>query len=664
MSNIVVPPHILAIQARLGEEGAEAIHCKCNAVASHFEETHFKLYRSGECFTFGCSVASCKNKSWAWCKSCKKRFGNNNTEAHVTSKRHKASHFAIYGVEPGQPLPTTSAVNTTSTDQVSTMTNQTANMEFEFPGGPSFDEEDAASIADMDPEKFFQVMDQDYSETFIEGDALEKDASIPPNLLSVRQQYPKISLEGNEWLAEAFRDTPRATCGDIAVVFADVHNVRLFWIAEQSSPPGRCGGGLRYLVARMFQNVNFDAPLDAQRIPDVPEALWHFESFIQYHTLNEVQRQRQARITKTIMDISQQQSGTFFKHTRIPEYKELSRMYGKTGKQSLWNTLPIPPVEDIGGVAYVSPIHIVKFLFAFGVPVDDILVEFDKGDMKEHDRSKKVLYVSDTAKTTNWIRDLIETVKRSNLEPGTKVAVCAWMSYWEDGFGPSRVKNNRGSIGSATITCATPKSLINATSNTFLMACGLKKASGWNAVRERCRKDMLQLTSKIKPVMVYHGTLQKVVPVFLKQFACITDKIERPDVTSTIGSMSTVHRCFGVAGMFITPKCKVEEAKTFLTSQVMGMEDGSWGWSDKLIDKATGANGANLPSCIACRKKRLVRLGAISATNNVEAGDNCQACTDWRPLPNDEACKLLDTPVHSDYPKFCNPGCPVAPPCG
>ena len=152
----------------------------------------------------------------------------------------------------------------------------------------------------------------------------------------------------------------------------------------------------------------------------------------------------------------------------------------------MWNVLPISPVKDIEGVAYISPIHIVKFVFAFGTPVDDILVEFDKGDIGENDPAKKVFNVSDTAKTTNWIQELIVTVQRSNKEPLVKVAVCAWLSSWEDGFGPSQVKNYRGSIASATITCAMPKSLINATNNTFLMAVGLKKATGWDAVREQC----------------------------------------------------------------------------------------------------------------------------------------------------------------------------------
>ena len=56
-------------------------------------------------------------------------------------------------------------------------------------------------------------------------------------------------MKGNEWMDEAFRDTKRAELTDIASSFSDLDNMRLFWVAEHASPPGRCGGGLRYLVA-------------------------------------------------------------------------------------------------------------------------------------------------------------------------------------------------------------------------------------------------------------------------------------------------------------------------------------------------------------------------------------------------------------------------------
>ena len=383
MSEEDVPPHLKAARREIGDEGAEAtFRCKCRELASSCESTSKAGYKAGECYELSCSSPICMNTAWAWCKPCKRRFGGNYVAQHSSRKKHKMNSDAFYG--------TSTNVATSAGANPSGNTNATADhhaMEIETSAFPCPDDGDVcygggdkvddASIADMSCNGFIQAMEVEMSRTFVEGDALlENEESMPPHIAALIRQCPKISMKGNEWMDEAFRDTKRAELTDIASSFSDLDNMRLFWVAEHASPPGRCGGGLRYLVARTFQNAKADAGLDVDRIPDFPEARWHIDSFIQYHSMSEPQQRRQARITKSIMDHVQPQSGTFFKDTFIPEYKDLARMYGKTGKQSLWNILPIPPVEDLDGVAYVSPIHIVKFLFANGVPVDDIVVNF------------------------------------------------------------------------------------------------------------------------------------------------------------------------------------------------------------------------------------------------------------------------------------------------
>ena len=60
-------------------------------------------------------------------------------------------------------------------------------------------------------------------------------------------------------------------------------------------------------------------------------------------------------------------------------------MYGKTGKNSIWNNLPIPTVEQYDGVAYLSPLCIVKYLFANGVPIDDMLLDFESTNSSQLD---------------------------------------------------------------------------------------------------------------------------------------------------------------------------------------------------------------------------------------------------------------------------------------
>jgi hypothetical protein len=128
------------------------------------------------------------------------------------------------------------------------------------------------------------------------------------------------------------------------------------------------------IVQKHHRTGDAQAVYDSQKIHDFQEALWHFEMMVLHISLNDKQYQLLGRLNEAVMGRLQQQSGTFFKMTHIPTYKEQHRIYGKTDKQSLWNNLPIPPVECMGGVVYISLEHMVKFMFAHGIGVDNIFV--------------------------------------------------------------------------------------------------------------------------------------------------------------------------------------------------------------------------------------------------------------------------------------------------
>ena len=50
---------------------------------------------------------------------------------------------------------------------------------------------------------------------------------------------------------------------------------------------------------------------------------------------------------------------------------------GKTGTNLIWSNLSILTAEQLGYVACVSPISVVKYLFANSVPVDNMLFDFE-----------------------------------------------------------------------------------------------------------------------------------------------------------------------------------------------------------------------------------------------------------------------------------------------
>ena len=635
--------------------GESNIVCKdCNNVASYCEETTQHGYDSDECFEFICSTA-CKSRGWAFCKLCNSRFGKGNIKDHQHSQRHtkrKAEQVAK-----SRKLQKVEHHGANINDEV-IMENLSSN---EMPEMMSFENDEAIINQDSDNNPVVNASTEKSTAT-ISGapdvDSFDRDV----------MDHPRINMVGNEWMAKAFQDLPLAKVHHIRTCFGNMDVMSDYWTAEHASPPGRCGGGIRYLVAKTFQNASTGIGLSKEKTPRYVEARWHLDYFMQYNSMDEKQRQRQARITKSIMDHAEQQKGGFFQHTYIPEYRNFSKVYGKTGKNSVWNNLPIPSVENIDGVAYVSPIDIIKYLFANGVPVDDMLFHSEhlQGTDFDTDNNKEVFIetVSQCQRTAIWMQEL----EAKSHKEGSKMkkAVLLWGCDWKDGFGPSRVKNNRGSVDAMTITLAPPKGLVNATENTFLVAVGLKRyKKGWTEVSHRFREDVRKLSVQEEPFYLYHGVLQKMIPVCFRRYVSIEDKVERPETTQTIGCTSDIHRCFGVLGKIQTPKCDVGGVKDFLAAESTGIQDSQWGWCDQFIDRTEGKNGANFPSCNECRKRSLWRLGVKSDYNAGGAeSEKCKDCADWKQYDPADPPSFLQFPAPAGYPHVHRDDCPMESPKG
>ena len=597
------------------------------------------------------SCPACR-ESWCYCKTCKKRFQSNNQSSHPQTKRHKTLHQTAY---PPQAAATAEA--------------PAADIPGDFPGPAVADSE---SVAAMGRDEFVEAMDQELSTTYIANADSTMDA-VHQGMESEQSYsvFPKIPMEGNEWLQETMKDTSLATVAEMHAAFhgEELESMKNFWLAELGSGEGRCGGGLMYLAARAFQQVK-DAQLDKKRFPDFGEAKWHFDSMIQYHSMTEKQRVRQSRLIKIIMDhVKQHNAGSFFKETYVPLYNQLGRYYGTTGQHSLWTNLPTPKAQNIDGVAYISPKAAIAFLIANGIPIDDIVIRQGQPPINETNNSR-VVNVEDSRKAVNWINTIVNDYYGSNPgapesdvgAPKRPAVIGAFFVDWKDGFGPNRTKNNRGSVDVKTLTISPPKALINGTENTFAVALGLKKAKGWAKVEHLFLKDLQELTSTTEPQLFYHGTLQKIIPVFCKRFASIADKMERPIVSGTIGFSSDAHRCFGIAGKIQTPRCKVEEVKAYFANQRLGLQSGGWGWSDQFISRDGEPNGAKFAACRHCRRRGLLKLGLTFQVAD-DSDDGCGLCTYWDLLKRDNNMSL-DFKQHKDWPTRITEGSPVPPPAG
>ena len=328
-----------------------------------------------------------------------------------------------------------------------------------------------------------------------------------------------------------------------------------------------------------------------------------------------------------------------FVNTYIPPQNELNAIYGNSNQNTIWNNLPIPLVENFSGIAYVNPVNMLRYLFAHGVEMDDFTfqnIEVPDGETTYH--------LSQSAFAVQWQKEIQEKY------PDYTDATLAAFSDWKDGFGANRTKQNRKSTVAWTGTFSTPRSRINSISNTRLIALGLKKNAAWSEVEHRFEEDMRQFGNGLIPIWIFNPRLGKQVPVFVRRFACLTDKVERADYTATMACTSNYHRHFGKIIQIdnaVTPDTPA--VKQFLSDMKNGSANHllkQYDWSSKMLTGNTTAS--LLPACSICRKNNIDWLKR-KVSKRQHAIESCDMCANWK--VNKHTAAMLVFPAPTDYPK-------------
>jgi hypothetical protein len=188
-------------------------------------------------------------------------------------------------------------------------------------------------------------------------------------------------------------------------------------------------------------------------------------------------------------------------------------------------------------------------------------------------------------------------------------------------------------------------------------------------VEYKFHEDMAVFGNGLIPFIVYHGGLKKCVPVFVRRFACLTDKVERADYTSTLNCTSNYHRLFCTLLAFEIPKDNSTNRAShanYTKFRLAGDCDTTlkqYGWSlnGNLVDHQDTTVGGLLPACYACRKNNVDWLKAPTHPRVIV---RCDVCANW--AVNSVTKQILKFPTHSGYPTVekCLPDCPVLPPSG
>ena len=299
------------------------------------------------------------------------------------------------------------------------------------------------------------------------------------------------------------------------------------------------------------------------------------------------------------------------------------------------------------------------YSFANGIPIDDMMV------LAPVSPEGQVVHVEDCKKARDWMASVKGDYYGSkNGAPKHPNAVCIVISRWKDGFCYNRCKANR-SLDVMTMAFGAPKHLVNGTDNTFPVALGLKKANGWIQVEQRFKEDMQELETTDEPHVFFNGVTGQMIPVFVKVLAVIADRPERATMSATISCSSNSHRRFSVSGTLYTPRVDTDAVEARLAKERNGTAVPTWSWCDPHV--SSQASGGKLPSCYECRKRRILKLGAMDRSEDAESDpvNPCNKCHDWDMLGEDhDNREPLDFPQHKDCPTHCHTGSPVPAPKG
>ena len=630
------------------------------------EECTNEAYSIGEIVLIQCPAFHCKEKPWCYCHSCMRRCYRNGLNQHASRKIHRDRHLLKYPPVMPVPAPAPPPISQSSSAYHDIF-------EVSMTSGSMFPiDNDDLEEAMVNSETYIATMEEDLA-LHSNDNPSPLEVAVPAVEGVIKCDFPKVNLEGNQWLITLLADTPQATLQEVTNCFqgSEMENFKFFWTGELATGMGHCGGGIVLLVGRTFQQVK-DSALDRSRLPMFPEALWQFLNLVQHQSMTEKQRLRQSRIN-TMLVGNIESKRLFLKHTFIPLPEQLGRYYGGTGQHSMLNNLPCPKAVDVDGVAYVSPKTIIAFCLANGIPIDDVYV-MANSETETFDGARTVNHASESRKAVAW-RNAIRTgyyngAPHSKIgAPKHPVVICVGVSDWTDGFGPGKVKNNRNAVDCKSFTVSPPKQSVNDVKNTFPVAMGLKKSvMGWRKVERLFRQELESLTSATEPILFYHGRLQKVVPCFFKRFVVMSDKAERNGLTGTIGCGSNSHRCFSISGIISTPSCKHDDLTKFLSSLTSRNVKANYGWSHDFVNSKSGNNGAVFPSCRECRQKNLEGLGmefGKKKSTNSKTSNSCTKCCDWELLPScQKTASMLDFPSPDNYPTQATEGSPVPPPVG
>ena len=149
-----------------------------------------------------------------------------------------------------------------------------------------------------------------------------------------------------------------------------------------------------------------------------------------------------------------------------------------SGRRSIFNQVPAPLVHECGGNAFITYESIIKYTMAMGIPVATLAILQDEPPCHPSDGEDSPV---STLLRSKRLRELVTSInqKRSSASGGDRSAAPGYTcvipySLWQDGFDPSGVKKNKGSIWMKSMTLLPPPGEKDSSILTFPIALASK----------------------------------------------------------------------------------------------------------------------------------------------------------------------------------------------
>ena len=364
----------------------------------------------------------------------------------------------------------------------------------------------------------------------------------------------------------------------------------------------KIGKGVQFLIAKAFSVDIDNVTLDECRF-----SLMMANLLCQ---LTQSQQKLLSEVLKYVVDAKDEKL-SIFSSTRVPVSTEDFDDIYINGKNAILPNLPhpVPKMSTDGLHAYVRLTDVLANEIAVGTSFDNFFFE---SSIKLDDLNSEFSTVSTTASAYNLFFEL----KKPEINNDTYI-MYLWLKEWRDDFDPNNTKSSRNQVWINTYTIC-PSATEKNGRNTYFMAIS-SKGDDHSEIEQIFSEEINKLSTIGSHF--YHGTLKKIIKVKLGKILTCVDRPERTSMFQIGDHAGTFSGNFGYAGS-VDGTCKEN----------------------------------CLPACPYCRKRRILQLYNIEASDAVLCTQ--KVCSDWNTMD-----KYFSFPVPLHYPNIYDQsvGAPLPP---